>query len=71
MTAADRPRAGISVECTVCGRRKQPTGRSAPMGSVLCHPTECGGYYLDPQVGELWPGETDAGLAPGNDKEEA
>lgn len=50
---------GVAVDCTVCGRRKKPIGRSAPieMGGSLCD-WECHGYDLDPKPGELWPGET-------------
>jgi len=48
---------GISVECTFCGRTKQPHGRSAPMGASYCD-IECEGYRRDPQAGCLWPGET-------------
>lgn len=51
---------GIAVECTVCGLRKKPHGRSAPleMANSLCDP-ECDGYQLSPYPGCLWPGETD------------
>ncbi len=49
---------GISVSCTLCGRTKQPRGRSAPMESNYCD-FECEGYELDPKPGCLWPRETD------------
>jgi hypothetical protein len=52
-------RVGISVECTVCHRPKNPLGRSAPlaMANGLCD-WECPGHELEPFVGTLWPGET-------------
>jgi len=52
---------GIAVECVVCGLRKVPRGRSAPleMANSMCD-YECHGYYQKPFVGCLWPGETDA-----------
>ena len=53
-------RIGISVECAVCRRGKAPLGRSVPleMANSMCN-WECPGYWQDPQVGSLWPGETD------------
>ncbi len=48
---------GSAVECTKCGHRKSPRGRSAPLPIHLCD-WECEGYYLDPFPGDLWPGET-------------
>jgi hypothetical protein len=48
---------GIGVECSICGQTKKPRGRSAPIGLYMCD-MECEGYYLDPKVGDLWPGET-------------
>ena len=48
---------GTSVECTVCGLQKQPRGRSAPMEMTMCN-FECPGYNQEPQIGQLWPGET-------------
>lgn len=44
--------------CVVCGMRKNPVGRSAPveMANGLCD-HECEGYYRDPKPGHLWPGE--------------
>lgn len=48
---------GKSVECTVCCRRKQPIGRSAPPYSYLCD-SDCLGHRQDPWPGWLWPGET-------------
>lgn len=59
---------GIAVRCAVCGKRKKPRGRSAPMGMVLCEPPflgpefgepSCHGYREPPLVGDLWPGETE------------
>lgn len=49
---------GISVECAVCRRTKQPRGRSAPLGGSLCD-RECAGYRIAPLPGDLWPGETE------------
>ena len=54
-------RIGISVECAMCRRTKQPHGRSAPMGSSFCD-DDCDGYDQDPQAGCLWPGETEEDL---------
>ena len=56
---AKREMVGVAVECTVCGLRKKPVGRSAPMemANSLCD-HECPGYRQDPKPGELWPGET-------------
>lgn len=50
---------GVSVTCTVCGMRKKPVGRSAPMdmANSLCD-YDCPGYKQDPKPGQLWPGET-------------
>lgn len=50
---------GIRVCCNVCGRTKQPRGRSAPLATAgsLCD-YECSGYASDPPAGDLWPGET-------------
>ena len=47
-------------ECAVCGYRKKPRGRSAPMemGPYLCGP-DCRGYDEDPRAGHLWPDEGD------------
>lgn len=49
---------GHRVECTVCHRTKKPWGRDASLGSAngYCDHS-CGGYRLDPQPGDLWPGE--------------
>ncbi len=49
---------GVSVQCTVCHRTKQPVGRSAPLGMSLCD-SDCAGYRLDPKPGVLWPRETE------------
>ena len=50
---------GEAVECRVCGLRKKPIGRSAPlaMGNGLCD-HDCPGYREEPYPGDLWPGET-------------
>ena len=52
---------GVSIECSVCGRRKKPRGRSAPleMANSLCD-HECKGYERGETTGDLWPGETRA-----------
>jgi hypothetical protein len=54
-----QPSVGIGVTCSVCGLRKKPIGRSAPMemANSLCD-HECDGYYKDPYPYDLWPGET-------------
>lgn len=49
---------GIRVTCGICGRTKQPHGRSAPMASSYCD-SDCEGYNENPRPGCLWPGETD------------
>jgi hypothetical protein len=51
-------RVGVAVTCTVCGLRKKPIGRSAPleMANSLCN-DDCPGYRLEPHPGQLWPGE--------------
>ena len=48
---------GVRVECAVCGQAKCPRGRDSPLDR--CY-HKCPGYSQDPQVGSLWPGETDA-----------
>lgn len=48
---------GTAAYCAVCGQRKKPIGRSAPLGVSLCD-DECEGYRREPLPGELWPGET-------------
>jgi hypothetical protein len=50
---------GIVVRCAKCGHTKQPRGRSAPMYSSFCDGYTCDGYGQDPQVGDLWPGESE------------
>lgn len=42
--------------CDVCGRRKLPSGRSAPMECGGCS-DGCPGYRKEPKPGHLWPGE--------------
>src|ERR1041384_385109 len=46
------------VNCTVCGLRKNPVGRSASleMCNSLCD-WECEGYQQDPKPPHLWPNE--------------
>ncbi len=50
---------GKAVNCAVCGMRKVPRGRSAPleMANGMCD-WECKGYDQEPRVGDLWPGES-------------
>jgi len=52
---------GIAVYCTVCALRKKPVGRSASpvMANSLCD-GDCPGYHMEPEPGDLWPGETQA-----------
>jgi len=49
---------GVSVECSVCGKRKGPSGRAVPdeMANGMCD-RDCDGYYEEPDPGDLWPGE--------------
>ena len=54
---AEPLRVGIAVECTVCGQRKAPIGRSVPLAMYLCD-RDCPGYRQEPYPGSLWPGET-------------
>jgi hypothetical protein len=57
-------RVGIEVICTTCGQPKKPLGRSGPLGVPYCEPKYygehdgCDGYWQEPKVGSLWPGET-------------
>lgn len=55
------PEIGRAVQCTVCGLRKAPVGRSAPLvlANSLCD-TDCSGYSQEPLAGDLWPGESRA-----------
>jgi len=50
---------GVAVNCSVCGLRKTPIGRSAApeMANGLCD-YDCPGYSQEPLTGHLWPGET-------------
>lgn len=59
VTSTNGADVGVAVNCTVCGLRKKPVGRSAAaeMANSLCD-HECPGYYADPKPGCLWPGET-------------
>ncbi len=50
---------GIKVHCTICHQQKQPRGRSASPLIYFCN-HDCPGYLQDPQVGDLWPGESEA-----------
>jgi hypothetical protein len=61
-------RVGIAVVCALCGRMKQPIGRSAPMGAHYCTDT-CQGYRQPPLPGSLWPRESekDFGYPVGDD----
>lgn len=45
-------------DCTVCGQRKQPHGRSVPAAAAggYCG-YGCEGYYLPPKAGHYWPEE--------------
>jgi hypothetical protein len=60
MSGLSKKRVGSYATCAVCGKHKNPRGRSAPMEMVsgLCHGSECEGYYQPPYAGDLWPGET-------------
>ncbi len=51
---------GIAVHCIVCGMRKKPIGRSAPLATAngLCD-KDCPGYESAPKPGSLWPGESE------------
>jgi hypothetical protein len=51
---------GYRVTCSVCGKTKQPVGRSAPAALCYCHPTECEGFYIEPLPSHLWPNESEA-----------
>lgn len=55
----DEMEIGKAVTCVVCGLRKKPIGRSAPLetSNSLCD-FECAGYDKGPHPGHLWPGET-------------
>ena len=55
-----RTKVGVRVECATCGLTKKPVGRDAPMAvaNAYCD-HECSGCYDDPQVGSLWPGESE------------
>lgn len=57
MTEEEAKEVGVAVTCTVCGQRKKPVGRSAPLGMYLCD-DDCEGYRKEPYPGQLWPGET-------------
>lgn len=48
------------VTCTTCNKKKAPVGRSIPLAAcnTYCHPTECKGYFEDPQPDYLFPGES-------------
>lgn len=45
-------------ECTVCGMRKAPVGRSLPLEACNSYcDWDCRGYKQDPKPGHLWPSE--------------
>ncbi len=52
---------GKYIRCTICHKRKQPIGRSAPAltDGTLCGP-DCGGFNQEPLSGSLWPEESEA-----------
>lgn len=43
------------VDCTLCGKRKAPSGRSVPlaMANGYCD-NDCAGYHQDPKPPHLW-----------------
>jgi len=49
---------GCAPVCTLCGLRKKPIGRSAPLAlaNSLCD-DDCNGYRDEPTACDLWPGE--------------
>lgn len=49
---------GYRVTCSVCGKTKQPVGRSAPIGMYLCG-MDCRGFHLEPSPSHLWPNESE------------
>lgn len=56
-------KSGKRVNCSMCGKEKAPMGRSvsAYTAANYCHPYgDCDGYALQPYMGSLWPGETEA-----------
>lgn len=57
-TELSKTKVGVDVECAICGKRKKPVGRSAPVELYMCN-SECKGYYEDPHVGSLWPNESE------------
>jgi len=58
----DPHKIGVAVDCTVCGRRKPPIGRSVPMDTAggYCDTHDCPGWQQEPRSGSLWPGESEA-----------
>jgi len=59
LTSDCTPKCWTPVTCAVCGLRKQPRGRSAPleMANSLCE-YDCPGYLAEPlPVPHLWPSE--------------
>jgi hypothetical protein len=58
MSALSATRVGVAVTCTVCGDRKKPIGRSAPLQMTFCD-DDCPGYRQPPYSGSLWPGESE------------
>lgn len=45
------------VDCEVCGRQKNPRGRSAPFECGGYCESECPGNWKDPKPSDLWSGE--------------
>lgn len=45
-------------QCSICGMRKKPVGRSAPLEACNGYCDDgCPGYRKPPRPGHLWPGE--------------
>jgi hypothetical protein len=57
--------------CAVCGMRKKPRGRSAPLEAAngYCD-DDCPGYRQEPRPGHLWPGEIDRDRAANHEDED-
>lgn len=62
----DPNKVGSVVTCAVCLAQKAPRGRSAVPFVRYCKPHDfpedrgCPGYRQEPQVGDLWPGGSEA-----------
>jgi hypothetical protein len=50
---------GYRATCVVCGYRKKPVGRSAPLELHFCD-SACPGYFEEPFPSHLWPEESEA-----------